>query len=433
MFPRKLTRDPQEHETEYGTHWNFFFTMGTLPVLEVLLHPVLPFAPVSMIAIAIALCGCSARHGFSRTDTCFIAHQVALSAAGWREFVIFAPRTDLLSANKEGIVSLFGYLAIHLLGLSTGTMILPPSPSYFRRQQLETLNARSRRDSNAGLTVQSGTSPQREDDKTATELAAYAILWWTFLGLSSFLASVAGVSRRLVGPIIWSSSPDIQRLGQANLPYILWVAAFNTSFILAYFLLDLFFFPSPLSKSIYSPTSKLKVPKGSRKFPTETQTPLLKDAPALLQATNQNSLSVFLLVSESVIPEGRKLTGITGECGDWLRQPGVPYHVHERHVCDGDPECLFCWHLPICMGGEGPETLETIEYWTNVQLRLSCVIKRQTKIVGAAIGNRRQFAPRRGEASLVLFQRLTASQPTARQTKTSSPFRNDDDGLLRAS
>jgi len=255
--------DYPEHESEYGTHWNFFFTMGTLPILEVLLHPILPFAPVSMIAIAIAL-----------------SHQVALSVAGWREFVLFAPRTNLLSANKEGVVSLFGYLAIHLLGLSTGTMILPPSPSYFRRQQLETLKARPRRDSNSGLTVPSGTCPQREDDKTATELAAYAILWWTFLGLSSFLASVAGVSRRLV-----------------NLPYILWVAAFNTSFILAYFLLDLFFFPSPLSKSIYSPTSKLKVPKERRKSPPETQAPLVKDAPVLLQAINRNGLSVFLLAN----------------------------------------------------------------------------------------------------------------------------------------
>lgn len=139
--------------------------------------------------------------------------------AGWREFVLFAPRTDLLSANKEGIVSLFGYLAIHLLGLSTGTMILPPSPSYFRRQQLETLKARSRRGSNAGLTMQPGTSLQREDDKTATELAAYAILWWTFLGLSSFLASVAGVSRRLVGFTIWSWSSrySTPRIGQPTL------------------------------------------------------------------------------------------------------------------------------------------------------------------------------------------------------------------------
>lgn len=132
--------------------------------------------------------------------------------------MLFAPRTNLLSANKEGIVSLSGYLSIHLLGLSTGTMILPPSPSYFRRQQLETLKARSRRDSNARLAIMPGTSPQREDDKTVTELAAYAILWWTFLGLSSFLNSVAGVSRRLVGFAICSSSGySTPRIGQPTL------------------------------------------------------------------------------------------------------------------------------------------------------------------------------------------------------------------------
>lgn len=157
-------------------------------------------------------------HGPHRADSRYPAHQVALSVAGWREFVLFAPRTDLLSANKEGIVSLFGYLALHLLGLSTGTMILPPSPSYFRRQQLETLKVRSRRDSNAGLTETSGTNIRREDDKTATELAAYAILWWTFLGLSSFLDSVAGVSRRLVSLVIRPSSGySTPRIGQSTL------------------------------------------------------------------------------------------------------------------------------------------------------------------------------------------------------------------------
>jgi hypothetical protein len=139
------------------------------------------------------------------------------------------------------------------------------------------------------------------------------------------------------------------------------VAAFNTSFILAYFLLDLFFFPSPLSKSIYSPTSKLKVPKERWKFPVETQTPPVKDAPVLLQAINQNGLSVFLLVSGFVISVGRKLTGITGKRGDWLRQPGVPHDVHERRVCDGYPEYLFDCRMPICMDDEGPEALEAVD------------------------------------------------------------------------
>lgn len=97
------------------------------------------------------------------------------------------------------------------------------------------------------------------------------------------------------------------------------MAAFNTSFILAYFLLDLFFFPSPLSKSIYSPTSKLKVPKERRKPPAETHTQSVKDAPVLLQAVNRNGLSVFLLVSGLVVPVGLETDWNTGKRGDWLR------------------------------------------------------------------------------------------------------------------
>ena len=90
---------------------------------------------------------------------------------------------------------------------------------------------------------------------------------------------------------------------QVNLPYILWVAAYNTSFLLGYLLLDLVFFPSPLSKSVYSPTSKLKVQpdpillnhgrRDNRAFDGTLV------APALLEAINRNGLLFFLLVSMS--------------------------------------------------------------------------------------------------------------------------------------
>jgi len=58
---------------------------------------------------------------------------------------------------------------------------------------------------------------------------------------------------------------------------------------------------------------------------------------------------------------GRKLTEITGKRGDRVRQPGVPYDVHERRLCDDDPERVFNWHLPLCMDDEGPEALETVD------------------------------------------------------------------------
>lgn len=122
-----------------------------------------------------------------------VAHQVCLSTFGGRDYIFDAPRVDLISANKEGIISLFGYLAIHLFGLSTGTILLPPSPSYFRRQQQQ--NTRRRRDSNASRPEK---AIKRENDKTATELCSYAILWWAFLGLSRLANIDYGISRRMV-------------------------------------------------------------------------------------------------------------------------------------------------------------------------------------------------------------------------------------------
>jgi len=88
-----------------------------------------------------------------------------------------------------------GYLAIHLLGLSAGTLILPPSPSYFRhKQQLR----RGESDADDKWSSQDVGSPARQDDKTATELASYAVIWWTVMGLTRVLNIDAGVSRRMV-------------------------------------------------------------------------------------------------------------------------------------------------------------------------------------------------------------------------------------------
>ncbi|KAH9921820.1 GWT1-domain-containing protein [Fomitopsis serialis] len=269
-----------EHQTEYGTHWNFFITLASIPILEVLLHPVMVRLPISLLGVSVAL-----------------LQQLVLSH-GLTDYVLNAPRTGLISENKEGIVSLSGYLAVHLLGLSTGTLLLPPTPSYFRKRQQELARAPSPRRSahthDSDSESDDSTGPRRpgqttttaverrENDKTAIELCSYAVLWWALLGGSKLLGIGNGVSRRLV-----------------NLQYILWIAAYNVSFILGYMCLDLAFFASPLSKSTYSPYSKLKVqhdPVMLKKDDRHGHT-VEGSAPALLDAINKNGLALFLLAN----------------------------------------------------------------------------------------------------------------------------------------
>lgn len=138
------------------------------------------------------------------------AHEIALSLGGLEGYVLYAPRVGLLSANKEGLVSLTGYLAIHLLGLSTGTLLLPPTPSHFRRQQRAQLvqqksNADTDTDNDSDedvnakkIKTKNGAGAQRQNDKTATELVSYAIVWWVLMGLTYVMGVDDGVSRRMV-------------------------------------------------------------------------------------------------------------------------------------------------------------------------------------------------------------------------------------------
>ncbi|KAJ7581511.1 GWT1-domain-containing protein [Mycena floridula] len=234
-----------EHESEYGRHWNFFFTLAVIPVMQIFLHPLLVYLPISGLAVSIA-----------------IAQQLALSKLGLEDFALNAPRVDLTTQNKEGLVSLPGYLAIHLLGLSLGTMVLPPTPSYFRRiqRQLQSGSKSSGEDKTKLVPL----SSPRKTDKAVTELAAYAFLWWFGMYAVRYQYEV---SRRL-----------------ANLSYILWIAAYNTTTIIGYMLVDLNFFSMPKKSVTLQPNEDQdSIPMGT--------------PPPLLEAINKNSLAIFLLAN----------------------------------------------------------------------------------------------------------------------------------------
>lgn len=96
-----------EHITEYGVHWNFFFTLGFLSLSLVFLQFLRQYLK-SYLVIIILLSVCN--ESLIRTQ-----HVLA--------YVLNAPRTNLISANKEGLFSFIGYLIIYLSGIHIGEHI----------------------------------------------------------------------------------------------------------------------------------------------------------------------------------------------------------------------------------------------------------------------------------------------------------------------
>jgi phosphatidylinositol glycan class W len=215
------------HTTEYGVHWNFFFTLGFLPPFVALFQSAFDFIP----SYAILACILGA------------VYETVLDKTDLGKFILTAPRTDLLSKNREGIFSFVGYLAIFLAGQSLGSVaLLRQEPSRKNASAVEVI-----RQSILG------------------KLVVSAFLWTALFYFSiSYYGLKLTVSRRL-----------------ANLPYILWVASFNSAHVALCCAMESFCFPT-----LYKSTSKEDELQKSR----EATSPILF-------AFNRNGLVVFLVAN----------------------------------------------------------------------------------------------------------------------------------------
>jgi phosphatidylinositol glycan class W len=122
--------DYQEHTSEYGVHWNFFFTMAAVTVAVWLLHPLLTQRNVAGI-LAIAITAAYQYWLSNPVVTEYMLHGSRVIDWGpeseipidiyhklWRGF------SNLIAANKEGVYSTIGYLAIFMFALETGRYAL---------------------------------------------------------------------------------------------------------------------------------------------------------------------------------------------------------------------------------------------------------------------------------------------------------------------
>ncbi|RMZ86486.1 hypothetical protein DV736_g6288, partial [Chaetothyriales sp. CBS 134916] len=178
--------DYAEHVTEYGVHWNFFFTLGLLPpfveLADALVDGFVRPRSLSYALLALAIS---------------LAYDILLDNTGLLAYILISPRgPGLVSKNREGVFSFIGYLAIFLSGRGTGSTVV---------RLLEHYSLKAPKYVHASdLTVR---ERQRLLWRLVTEAAITGALFWFSTSIYAFNLTV---SRRL-----------------ANLPYVLWVVAFN--------------------------------------------------------------------------------------------------------------------------------------------------------------------------------------------------------------
>ena len=219
--------DYAEHVTEYGVHWNFFFTLAFLPPFAAIFQPLV--TKVHSVVIALVLGA---------------TYQLLLEATNLKAYALTAPRTDLLSQNREGVLSFVGYLTIFLSGQVTGLQILPRNPG----------------------SANTNSQPSKQRWRIFFDLGILSIIWTTiFIATISYKYGLGlQVSRRL-----------------ANLPYVAWVVAFNCTQLLAFYTIEALAFPSLQS---------FKEGKAERKECDRATSRVIK-------AYNRNGLAIFLLAN----------------------------------------------------------------------------------------------------------------------------------------
>ncbi|KAI9682325.1 MAG: Glucosaminyl phosphatidylinositol (GlcN-PI) nositol acylation protein [Caeruleum heppii] len=240
--------DYAEHVSEYGVHWNFFFTLALLPPFTALCHTA--FSVIPSYALLSFLLGS--------------IYQILLESTDLKAYVLLAPRTSLLSKNREGVFSFFGYLSIFLAGQATGVHILPRDAVSVEGTSAEEKQRTSSWRSKLTATFK------------ANRAVCLLVLW---SGIWTALYQVTS------SPIYGLSYSVSRRL--ANLPYVLWINAFNVTQILSFYLVERVAFP----------VGRRQTPNRSPASVTSEKERHARRSSKVLASFNRNALAIFLLAN----------------------------------------------------------------------------------------------------------------------------------------
>jgi len=232
------------HESEYGLHWNFFFTMAVTKILSSFVYAV------------------GFRIGWSWVISfvVIVCHEMALGLGLGKWIVDEGPRTDLISANREGLVSCVGYTAIYFAGVSWGEVVFAPKSA--RKESLAELKS----------------------------IGMWSLVMWSTLFYSSEGLSMSP-SRRLV-----------------NWPYFVWMVGYNLTLLCLYQCTDLAVNYARLQiqsrQKLSGSTAKASKGNQSKQRKEVISNAVSEDSaglnirvPQMYQAIDYNSLGFFLLAN----------------------------------------------------------------------------------------------------------------------------------------
>ncbi|KAK5054391.1 hypothetical protein LTR84_001281 [Exophiala bonariae] len=252
--------DYAEHVTEYGVHWNFFFTLGFLPPFVELSDTITRKLVRRYEILALLLA---------------VTYELVLNNTDLLAYILVSPRgPDLLSKNREGVFSFIGYLSIFLAGRGTGVFVM-------QYQDSPTTTTKPQNNTNTKININGPATTATNHERTTVLknlLIQSLIASLLFLLTTTVYGLNLNVSRRL-----------------ANLPYTLWIVAFNNAQLLLFGLVE-----STGPSFTYLPQDAARVQHATS---------------FLLRVFNSNGLAVFLVAN--------LLTGLVNLTLNTLDMPDV--------------------------------------------------------------------------------------------------------------
>ena len=141
------TSDLKQHVTEYGRHWNFFFTLAAAPQLYFAAVIVLGKVRNTLTGGALERDVVSGKRATVGVPPAVLSllllsiHEALLYGLGWNQLILSPYRDDMFTANKEGTCTIIAYAAIFALGVDVGTVVRQATSGRSLRNTMSALTA----------------------------------------------------------------------------------------------------------------------------------------------------------------------------------------------------------------------------------------------------------------------------------------------------